>query len=133
MAEGILPLALGIAVGLVLGYLWHQLWKLRHSAAIRRDAVVRSRAVTAGKVLEQLVPYLPGFPYHPGDVRFLGSPVDLVVFDGLSDGDVERVVFVEVKTGGSRLTRRERQVRGAVEAGKVEWLELDVPGDGTIR
>jgi predicted Holliday junction resolvase-like endonuclease len=80
--------------------------------------------VISGKVYEQLLPYLPDFPYNPKDVRFLGSPVDLVVFDGLDRGLVERVVFIEVKTGQSNLTRRERQVRDAVKAGRVDWLEL---------
>jgi predicted Holliday junction resolvase-like endonuclease len=93
---------------------------------IREDAVQRSRAITAGKVHEQVVPYLPGFPYNPKDVRFLGSPVDLVVFDGLADGRVERIVFLEVKTGGADLTSRERSVRDAVQAREVEWLEVRV-------
>src|SRR5437879_4533423 len=66
---------------------------------IRQDAVQKSQAVTLGKVTEHLVPFLPGFDFDPRDVRFLGSPVDLVVFDGLSNGDVKRLVFVEVKNG----------------------------------
>jgi predicted Holliday junction resolvase-like endonuclease len=111
-------------VALVLGFL---LWKARYTRAVRRDVLQRSLAVTAGKVSEQLVPYLPGFPFHPQDARFLGSPVDLVVFDGLREGEVARVVFVEVKTGGADLSPRERRVRDAVRAGRVEWLEWRVP------
>ena len=45
------------------------------------------------------------------------------MFNGLSEGDVRRVVFVEVKTGGAQLTVRERRVRNAVEAGRVAFLE----------
>ena len=69
---------------------------------------------------------LPAFPYNPKDVRFLGSPIDLVVFDGLAEGRLRRIVFVEVKTGGSGLTSRERFVRDVVQAGEVEWAELRV-------
>ena len=117
----------GIAIGFAVAWLLFLLWKARHSAAIRSDAVQRSLAVTSGKVHEQLVPYLPEFGFNPKDARFLGSPVDLVVFDGLSDGDVRRVVFLEVKTGRSAaLNRRERQVRDAIEARAVEWAELRV-------
>jgi predicted Holliday junction resolvase-like endonuclease len=119
-------LVVGIAMGLLLGWVYFLVWKARYTALIRADAVQRSQAVTAGKVHEQLVPYLPAFPYNPKDVRFLGSPVDLVVFDGLSEGRVRRVVFLEVKTGGSGLTGRERCVRDAVQAGDVEWAELRV-------
>jgi predicted Holliday junction resolvase-like endonuclease len=119
-------LLIGIATGLLVAWLYFLVWRLRYTARIRRDAVQRSEAVTAGKVHEQLVAYLPDFPYNPKDVRFLGSPVDLVVFDGLADGRLDRVVFIEVKTGGSGLTARERCIRDVIEAGDVEWKELRV-------
>jgi hypothetical protein len=119
-------LAVGIAIGLLSAWVYVLIWKVRYTAIVREDAVQRSQAITAGKVHEQLVSYLPGFPYNPKDVRFLGSPVDLVVFDGLAEGQVQRIVFVEVKTGGADLTSRERSVRSAVQAGEVEWLELRV-------
>jgi predicted Holliday junction resolvase-like endonuclease len=117
-------LLLGIAIGIVIAWLYFQVWRLRYSARIRENAVQRSLAVTAGKVHEQLVPYLPEFGFNPKDARFLGSPVDLVVFDGLADGEVKRVVFLEVKTGGASLTARERQVREVIEAREVAWVEL---------
>lgn len=117
----------GIAIGIAVAWLFFLLWKARYSAAIRNDAVQRSLAVTSGKVHEQLVPFLPEFGFNPKDARFLGSPVDLVVFDGLSDGNVRRVVFLEVKTGGgAALSSRERQVRDVVEAREVAWAELRV-------
>jgi predicted Holliday junction resolvase-like endonuclease len=37
---------------------------------------------------------------------------------------VRRIVFVEVKTSGSDLSARERRVRDAVNARRVEWSEL---------
>ena len=119
-----LDLAIGIVIGIVVASLYFVIWRLRYSAAIRENAVQRSLAVTAGKVHEQLVPYLPEFGFNPKDARFLGSPVDLVIFDGLAAGDVKRVVFLEVKTGGSPLTTRERQVRNVIDAREVVWAEL---------
>jgi len=115
--------AIGLGLGLAAAALTFLLWKARYAQAIRRDAVRRSQAVTSGKVQEQLVPHLPGFEFNPRDARFLGSPVDFVVFDGLAHGPVERVVFLEVKTGTATLSSRERQVRDAVLAGRVEWRE----------
>jgi predicted Holliday junction resolvase-like endonuclease len=99
-------------------------WKAAHEVALRQDAIQRSQAVTIGKVTEHIVPYLPGFRFNPKDVRFLGTPIDLVVFDGLCDGGVKRIVFVEVKTGSSALSGRERLIRDAVHARSVEWLEF---------
>ena len=124
MTSSRFELLLGIAIGIVIAWLYFQVWRLRYSARIRENAVQRSLAVTAGKVHEQLVPYLPEFGFNPKDARFLGSPVDLVVFDGLADGEVKRVVFLEVKTGGASLTARERQVRDVIEAREVAWVEL---------
>lgn len=125
-----LGLVVGLAIGILIGFGFLLLGRASHEREVRRDAVQRSQAVVTGKVTEQLLPYLPGFEFNPKDVRFLGSPVDLVVFDGLSNGQLERVVFIEVKTGEATLTGRERQVRDAVMARRVDWREWRV-GIGT--
>lgn len=122
-----LLLAGALALAALALWLAFERWKARYTLAVRQDAIRQSQAVTVGKVTEQLVPFLPDFPFNPKDARFLGTPVDFVVFDGLSDGDVRRVAFVEVKTGGSGLSARERRVRDAVQAGQVGWLELRLP------
>jgi predicted Holliday junction resolvase-like endonuclease len=119
-----IDLALGVLIGALAVWVYVVLWKVGYTRRVRDDAVQRSQAVTAGKVHEQLIPYLPVFPYNPKDVRFLGSPVDLVVFDGLAEGRLRGIVFVEVKTGGAGLTGRERMVRDAVREREVEWVEL---------
>ena len=121
-----LGVVVGIAIGLAVGWAYFLFWKLRYTAGIREDAVQRSLAITAGKVHEQLIAYLPDFPYNPKDVGFLGSPIDLVVFDGLAEGQLRRVVFVEVKTGHAGLSSRERCIRDVIEDREVEWAELRV-------
>lgn len=89
----------------------------------------RSRAVVSGQVSEHLAVYWPEFveQFNPRDAHYIGKPVDYVVFDGLDDGELRRVVFVEVKTGRSQLNRNERQVRRAIEGGWVEWQVLRAP------
>jgi predicted Holliday junction resolvase-like endonuclease len=99
-------------------------WRTEHEVAIRQDAIDRSRAVIAGKITEHFIPYLPDFAFNPKDARFIGTPIDMVVFDGLDEGDLKRVVFIEVKTGNSALSGRERKIRDAITAGKVEFQEL---------
>lgn len=122
--EVLLGLALGLLAGSLLSWIYFLAWRQRYLKRIRQDSIRQSHAVISGKVYEQLLPYLPEFPFSPKDVRFLGSPVDLVVFDGLDRGVLERVVFVEVKTGQAGLTPRERQLRDAVRSGKVDWVEI---------
>lgn len=95
---------------------------LRRNARLRSEAIEASRAVLRGQVSEQLAPLLEGFPWDAADTRFLGHPVDYVVFDGLSADEAElEIVLVEVKTGGGRLTKREAAVRDAVAAGRVRF------------
>ncbi len=88
---------------------------------IRAAAIKGSTAVVKGRVAEQLVPFRPDFHYNPRDIRFLGSPIDLVVFKGLTEGKVTQIVFVEVKTGNSRMSKRERQVQAAIHRGDVAF------------
>lgn len=99
-------------------------WKITYTKDIRQDAIQKSQSVIAGKVTEHFVPYLPEFAYNPKDARFLGTPIDFIVFDGLDEGQIKSIVFAEVKTGSSTMNTRERQVRDAVQAGKVEWIEI---------
>jgi predicted Holliday junction resolvase-like endonuclease len=101
-------------------------WRIANETAIRRDAVARSGAVIRGKVSEQLAPYLPAFPFEPQDVRFLGSPIDFIVFDGADEGCVERIIFVEVKSGSAKMCTRQRQIRDAILDGRVSWQELRI-------
>jgi predicted Holliday junction resolvase-like endonuclease len=106
-----------------------QEWREQSTTAIRQDAIQRSRSVIAGQVTEHLLPLMPIFPFNPKDAKFIGSPIDLLVFDGLQEDDVRRIIFLEVKIGAAGLSPRQRQIRDVIRAGKVEWLEmrLDAP------
>jgi predicted Holliday junction resolvase-like endonuclease len=95
----------------------------------REESVKGSRSTVNGKIQEQLVPIFPEFfsQFNPGDARFLGGPIDYVILDGLDEGVVDRVVFVEVKTSRGRLSSSEYRVRDAIEAGRVEFQILRLP------
>ena len=99
-------------------------WKQENERAIRKDAIERSRAMTVGKVTEHVAPFLLDFQHNFKDVRFLGTPVDFVVFDGLDAGAVEKITFIKITTEASPLLRRERLIREAITRGAVAWEEL---------
>lgn len=61
----------------------------------RKDAIKASRAVIKGQVSEHLAPFLPNFPYDSSDAKFFGQPIDLVVFPGMSAGEVAEVVLMD--------------------------------------
>ena len=124
MDDSLISLGLGMAIGAIVALLCVAMLVPAYRRRTRREAVDHSRAVTRGQIYEQLVPYLPDFEFNPKDAHFLGRPVDFVVFDGLDEGELRRIVFVEVKTGASALTTRERRVRDAIRRGRVEWAEI---------
>lgn len=91
----------------------------------RRSAIVQSRAVLGGKFTEQMVPYFPDFQYDPTEVRFIGSPVDLIVFPGLAAGNPREIVILEIKTGrNAQLTPAQKKIRQLIEEGMVRWDEI---------
>jgi len=94
----------------------------------RRESVMQSRAVLGGKFTEQMAPYLPEFNYDPTEARFIGSPIDLIIFPGLANGEPKEIVIMEIKTSKTgQLTPQERKIRQLIEDGMVRWELLQKP------
>jgi predicted Holliday junction resolvase-like endonuclease len=100
---------------------------------IREDAIKRSRAVLGGQFSEQLAPYLPDFPYSPTECRFIGKPIDFIVFKGMDAKEITEVKFVEVKSGKAGMSTHERKLRDAINDKKVTWEEYRIPEDITKK
>jgi len=94
---------------------------------IREEAVKQSRAVLSGQFSEQIAPYLPDFPYKPTEARFLGKPIDFIVFKGMDAKDIHEIVFVEVKSGKSVLNEVQKSLKKSIENRKVAWHEYRIP------
>lgn len=101
--------------------------------AAQKRSVNTSRAVLKGKMAEQLAPIMPEFQYLPSDAKFLGDPVDYVVFDGYTDfrdgeGDAEdiEVVLIDIKSGGARLTKGQQAITRAVQEGRVRFETIRI-------
>ena len=126
LALALLVVSLAALAWVALAYLRYRLthrYGRDDLDAARRDAIKRSRSVLSGKSAEQLAPLLPEFSerFEPSEARFLGAPVDYVIFDGLGSGLLREVVLVEVKTGKSKLTPNEREVELAIREGRVRF------------
>ena len=99
----------------------------------RKDAIMKSRAVLGGHFTENLAPYLPNFPFLPTECRFVGKPIDFLVFKGMDGKDINEVVFVEVKSGKSRINGHERKLKEAIEKKRVRWEEYRIPAELTDK
>ena len=93
----------------------------------KKAALRRSRSVLGGMFAEQLAPYLPNFPFSPTEAKFIGAPIDFLVFKGLDDQRIEEVIFVEVKSGSARLNHNEHSLKDAIINKRVRWHEYHVP------
>ncbi|MFP3041503.1 hypothetical protein LQZ19_06730 [Treponema primitia] len=102
-------------------------WEGHKLQDIVKARLKASRAVLGGLVSEQIAPLLPDFPFDPGDCRFVGKPVDFIVFRGMNEKNITEVIFLEVKSGvGKNLNEQEKRLRDTVQAGRVRWAEYDV-------
>jgi predicted Holliday junction resolvase-like endonuclease len=110
--------------------------QLEHQQALsqaQKRSVNTSRAVLKGKMAEQLAPILPEFQYLPSDAKFLGDPIDYVVFDGYTDlrdgqGKVEdvEIVLIDIKSGGARLTKGQQAIAHAIQHGRIRFETIRI-------
>jgi predicted Holliday junction resolvase-like endonuclease len=83
----------------------------------------KSSEVRTGKIAEQIAPFLEDYPRNPRTARFIGDPIDFVHFDE------DKVTFVEVKSGKSQLSKKQRGIRDMIKDGKVEFIIYRVEGE----
>jgi predicted Holliday junction resolvase-like endonuclease len=108
-----------------------QILKEQHQQALkeaRNRSLDGSRSVIKGKIAEQLAPLLPNFKYLPSDARFIGDPIDYIVFNGYtqikdngaSESNLE-IVILDVKTGQASLFQFQQAIARAIDAGRVRF------------
>lgn len=93
---------------------------------IRADAKKRSGAVQWGLSIENFAPFLETFPLRPEDVTFLGKPIDYVGYQKTTSPTECSVHFIEVKSGNSQLLKHQRNIKKAIQEGRVYWHEIRV-------
>ncbi|MEO0075255.1 MAG: Holliday junction resolvase-like protein [candidate division WOR-3 bacterium] len=101
----------------------------RKKELINRRKKLKERAekatisVNLGKILEKVAPAIKGFKYNHRDCRALFEPIDYLVFNGLStkNGYIDSMLFIDIKTGQASLNYHQKQIKAAVENGKVFW------------
>jgi predicted Holliday junction resolvase-like endonuclease len=72
------------------------------------------------------VPFLDACPYDPKNLHFLGNPIDYVCFDF----DQGSITFLEVKSGNSKPSKRQKTVKNIIKAGRVFYDEIRINEKG---
>lgn len=96
---------------------------------IRQDAKKRSGAVQWGKTIEHFIPFTSEFPVPVEDCTFLGMPIDYVAFKDSGSSSKCSIHFIEVKSGNAFLMSKQKNIKKAIEEGRVYWHEISVEGN----
>jgi predicted Holliday junction resolvase-like endonuclease len=130
----VLSIVLGlILVGVVIFYTL-KIKKIKEDFEVEKglikiDAKKRSGAVQWGKTIEHFVPFMTDFPVPAEDCTFLGMPIDYVAFTDTKSKTKCAVHIIEVKSGSSFLMSKQRNIKKAIEEGRVHWHEISVDGN----
>ncbi len=65
------------------------------------------------------------FKFPLEDCRFLGDPLDVLVFNGSAQNSVNHITFMEIKTGNAKLNPHQRMIRDAVNDQNVIVEQLE--------
>lgn len=107
---------------LTLGYIIHRLYKnlkQKDSEIKKYKFDIRSAYVKFGKTFEHFAPFTKDFTEEEKQgFIFLGMPIDGVIFDQ------DKITFVEIKTGESTLSQKQKKIKNLVNQGKVEFREV---------
>ena len=122
----IVAVLIGIIFGFIIGFLWVQIQRIGVEKKIRQDAVRGSRNAITGEIYEKILPSMPNFPYAPKDMVFVGKWTDYIIFDGLSEGDLREIIFLEIKSGKSRLNANEKMIKKILDEKIVRFAEMRV-------
>lgn len=79
---------------------------------------LKSAYVKFGKSFEHFVPFIENFPADKEKTVFLGMPIDFISFDK------DSIKFIEVKTGQSKLSSKQKQIQNQINKGLVEFKEV---------
>ena len=100
---------------------------------LTKESREKSREVLGGKFAENLAPYFPDFKYDPTELRFIGEPIDYVIFKGASTKNPSEIIFLEVKSGDASLTTVQKKWKDVIESKKVSWEVYRVPKEVTKK
>ncbi len=79
---------------------------------------LKSGCVRFGKSFEHFVPFTSDFPADKEKTVFLGMPIDFISFDK------DSIKFIEVKTGQSQLSLKQKRIKKQIENGNVKFEEV---------
>jgi predicted Holliday junction resolvase-like endonuclease len=121
-----IPLFVWVFIGVVLAFIVTVSVSVVVIRSLLKDgsqlrSKIRSMSTKHGMMAEQFLPYYKDFPGDPQKFKFLGAPVDGILFEE------DKIVIIEFKTGKSQLSATQRKIRKLTKEGKVYFKEIRMP------
>jgi len=82
----------------------------------------KSSETRLGQISEHLVPFLQNCKHDPKTMHFLGNPIDYLVFDF----DEGKITFLEVKSGNSKPSKRQKIIKNIIKSGRINYEEIRI-------
>ncbi len=98
-----------------------------------REVAVRRGRQKVRRLIHKIDPSMSKLPYAPQDIKVISYPVDLIVFDGLDEGEkVKNVIFI-ARSKVESIRGLRRSVAQALEKGNYMWETVRVGVDGAVE
>jgi predicted Holliday junction resolvase-like endonuclease len=97
--------------------------------ALREKGTTKSEigalSTNFGFIMERIAPTLPTFRFKHNDCRSIFDPIDYIIFEGLTEtGSVEKIYFIDIKTGAARLSKKQREIKNTIVDKKVKFKKF---------
>ena len=111
-------LSVGISIATAIALHFH-----KHLLAFEREleealSGKKSAEVLKGHLFEKLFPWAKSFPYRAENLSPIFHPIDFIHW-----GE-DKITFLELKSGQSQLSSKQKAIKKLVEEKKVEWKEF---------
>ena len=91
---------------------------------IDEGAAKSAESIGFGKNIEKLIHLHKEFKFPLEDCRFLAEPIDIIIFNGSAQNNVDHITFMEVKSGKARLNTHQKMVKDAINDQNVLVEEI---------
>jgi predicted Holliday junction resolvase-like endonuclease len=100
-----------------------RLIKMKTTGATKSE--IGALSINIGFILERLAPTMNSFRFNHNDCRSLFDPIDYVIFEGLTTkGRVDKIFFLDIKTGNARLTKRQKEIQSVINNKNVNFKKF---------
>ncbi len=99
-------------------------------AKMREAAAERGRKKVDVILRKCMAKDLACLKFNPYDIKTIMHPVDYVVFDGLNDGEMNKIVFLSKSSASPPLVTLRNQIQKSIENKAYDWkvARVDITG-----